>query len=139
MRAFAPALRQAAFLILLAAVPSVLAALFHPSRPDPSRIPRIEAADVKAWTKPFVWVDARPPAEFLRGAIPGAVSLSEDDWDRSIDAFADAWEPGVPVVVYCGGGDCGASDSVARRLKREAGVTEIFVLRGGVDAWRSSR
>jgi len=139
MRVFIPALRQAVFLMLLAAVPSIAAALLHPSRPDPSRIPQVEAAAVKSWTKRFVWVDARPPAEFQRDAIPGALSLSEDDWDRSIDAFADAWEPGVPVVVYCGGGDCGASESVARRLKREAGVADIFVLRGGFDAWRHTR
>ena len=129
-------LRQAVFLLLLAALPAVAAAFLHPSRPDPARVSMVEASVVKTWKNAFIWVDARPRADFLRDGIPGAISLSEDEWERSIDTFLDAWEAGKPVVVYCGGGDCGTSESVARRLRKEARIPEIYVLKGGVDAWR---
>ena len=130
--------RQAAFLMALAAVPAVAAAFLHPSRPDPVRVPTVEASVVRTWDKPFLWVDARRRAEFERNGITGAISLSEDDWEGSIDGFLDAWDTHMPVVVYCGGGDCGASESVARRLRKEAGITEIYILKGGVDSWRKA-
>ena len=125
--------------MLFAVFPAVTAGFLHPSRPDPARIPIVEASTVKEWGKPFLWVDARSRTEFLRDGIPGAVSLSEDEWENSIDGFLDAWDSGKAVVVYCGGGDCGTSESVARRLRKEAGITEIYVLRGGVDSWRKFR
>lgn len=122
--------------MVLAALPALAAAWLHPSRPDPARIPQVEASVLKTWENRFLWVDARPRADFLRDGLTRAISLSEDDWDSSIDGFLDAWDPGVPVVVYCGGGDCGASESVARRLRKEAGIKEIYVLKGGVAAWK---
>ena len=136
LKSFSGAIRQAAFLMILAALPAVAAAFLHPSRPDPARIPMVDASTVKAWSYPFLWVDARPRAEFLRDGIPGAISLSEEEWERSIDAFLDAWDERNPVVVYCGGGDCGTSESVARRLRKEAAIKEIYVLKGGVSSWR---
>ena len=132
-------LRQAVFLLLLAVLPAVAAGLFHPSRPDPARVPVVEAATLKTWKKSFVWVDARTRADFRRDGIPGAISLCEDEWDHLIDGFLDAWDPQTAVVVYCGGGDCGTSESVARRLRKETGITEIYVLKGGVDSWRKVR
>ena len=131
-------LRQVALLMFLAAWPALAAAFLHPSRPDPARVPTVEASTVRAWKTPFLWVDARPRGEFLRNGIPGAISLPEDDWERSIDAFLDAWDAGTPVVVYCEGGDCGTSESVARRLRKEAGITQIYVLKGGVGSWRNA-
>jgi len=41
--------------------------------------------------------------------------------------------------VYCDGADCGTSRAVARRLKRELGVSEVYVLKGGWRAWPKAR
>jgi rhodanese-related sulfurtransferase len=83
-----------------------------------------------------LWVDARPEAEYAEGHVDGAVSLNEDNWSRAIAGVLERWNPGDAVVVYCGGAECAASKAVAGRLRgREYGLGEVYVLRGGWEAW----
>ena len=77
-----------------------------------------------------LWVDARPAEAFARGHARGAVALTEEHWGDQLDGLIERWNPPTPVVVYCDGGDCHASERVAARL-RDAGVDPVFVLRGG--------
>jgi rhodanese-related sulfurtransferase len=98
---------------------------------------RITAATLRTWTSPFLWVDARPRSEFEIDHMPGAVLLNEDSWDSLLPEFLAQWQPGKPVVVYCGAG-CESSRRVALRL-RVAGVSDIRVLEGGWDAAKSLR
>ncbi|MDR1497780.1 MAG: rhodanese-like domain-containing protein [Puniceicoccales bacterium] len=85
-----------------------------------------------------LWVDARPEAEYASGHVSGAVSLNEDNWSRAIAGVLARWNPGDAVVVYCGGAECGASKAVAVRLRgAEYGLEDVYVLRGGWEAWKA--
>ena len=135
-----PTARQIAALLGFALLAATATALWHPRAPgwrDPAPA-RIAAADALRLAD-AVWVDARPRAEFDRGHHPGAVPLNEDDWQGLLDGFLDAWEPGRPVVVYCGGADCRSSEAVAERLRREAGLEDVRVVEGGWTALEKAR
>jgi rhodanese-related sulfurtransferase len=131
------ALLQAVALILLALVPAALSALFHPKRPafsDPLREGEIAVADVVRDPGGFLWVDARPEAEFAMGHVPGALRLMEEEWDDLVPALLQAWPAGKPAVVYCSSRQCQNSTAVARRL-REFNLAPVHVLKGGWEAW----
>ena len=103
-----------------------------------SAIPPSELATVaqaRAWGENAIWVDARPDDEFARNHVPGALSLNEDRWNELLPQFLTAWSPGKKIVVYCSSLSCNASREIARRLRKEAQLTDVFVLEGGWEAW----
>jgi rhodanese-related sulfurtransferase len=142
-RIFGRTLRQSVGLLVAALVPALLAAVLHPRRPAwsraPAEAPRVTWSEVAAWPGPVLFVDARPPAAFARRHIPGALSLSEPQWETQLPGFIRAWEPGSRVVVYCDDRACDASESVARRLRRELGIDRVFVLQGGWSTWLAAQ
>lgn len=95
----------------------------------------IRLKDAEASRSPVLWIDARSSPEFDQGHIPGAVLLNEDHWDDLLPAVLEAWMPGRPLVVYCGSEGCRASHEVAERLRVEAGLPDVHVLKGGWEAW----
>ena len=131
--------RQAAALMLLAAIPALAAALWHPHKPEWTRsagdTPEISWDQASALKSEVLWIDARKEENYRQGHIDKALSLDEARWEDSLPAVIAAWQPGAAIVVYCDGADCGTSRSVARRLKRELGVPEVYVLKGGWRAW----
>ena len=48
------------------------------------------------------------------------------------------WSPEKRVVVYCGSESCGSSREVARRLRNDAQLKNVFVLEGGWEAWKGT-
>ncbi|HUL53703.1 MAG TPA: rhodanese-like domain-containing protein [Opitutaceae bacterium] len=133
-------LRQAGVLLLAAVIPAVLAAGWHPLRPawsrDQALVPEVAWATVQDWRGQVLFVDARSADAYARRHIPGALSLRlGGGWEGLFQAVVAAWRPGARVVVYCDDKDCEASQSVARRLRRELGVGDVFVLKGGWSAW----
>jgi rhodanese-related sulfurtransferase len=82
-----------------------------------------------------IWVDARPDDDFANDHIPGALLLNEDRWNELLPQFLAAWTPGKKIIVYCSSLSCNASREVARRLRKEAQVSDVFVLEGGWEAW----
>ncbi len=137
-----PAIREAGALLALALVPAVAAAFLHPRRPawseDASLATQVTWATVEGWTAPRLIVDAREPAQYAQGHIPGALPLSEDHWDADRGGVAAVWQPGVRIVVYCASPSCGTAESVARRLRRDLGTETVYVLKGGWNTWRES-
>ena len=140
-------LRAALLLLALPLVPALLTGWLHPRRPDwaalraEARAPapeQLELARLRADWPDALWIDARSAADYAAGHIPGALSLNEEDWERGFAAFIEKWDGARPLVVYCGGENCHASDSVARRLRHELGFENIRVLRGGWTAWQAS-
>ena len=103
-------MRRILLLLLLPLVPALLTGWLHPRRPDwfaaLHPVPQIALA---ALPDGALWVDAREPAVFAAGHVPGALPLSETAWEQNLPAFIDAWSPDRPVIVYCGGETCGAS------------------------------
>ncbi len=131
------ACRQLCALLGLALVPALLAGVLQLKTHQPDPVPKVEAAQVRAWGDQVLWVDARPRAEFEQGHIAGAVLLNEDEWNGLVAQFLNAWDPDKPIVVYCEGGRCQASKSVASRLLTELQLENVHVLKGGWKSWRA--
>lgn len=131
------ALRQAMALLALALLPALVSGALQLGWRDsePLAPGEIRAATAREWGSKVQWVDARPRDKFDAGHLPGALLLNEDEWNKLVPAFLDAWDPDRPVVVYCDGGSCEASHAVARRLREELKIGDVHVLKGGLTAW----
>ena len=95
----------------------------------------VTVAQARAWGGDAIWVDARPEEEFEKQHVPGAILLNEDRWNEMLPRMLATWSPEKRVVVYCSSESCGASREVARRLREEARLQNVFVLEGGWEAW----
>ncbi len=132
----AQAFRQLTALLLLALAPALVSGKIQLKRTEPASVQdEVTASEVRALGDKVLWVDARPRAKFEAEHLPGAVSLNEDEWDRLVPTFLDAWEPEKTVVVYCDGGSCDASHAVARRRREDLKLENVRVLEGGMKAW----
>lgn len=81
------------------------------------------------------FIDAREPAQFRPGHIPGAYNLTQADFLGSVTPEAlEYLDPARSVVIYCDGGDCHASENVAILLQ-QAGFTSIRIMTDGFPAW----
>lgn len=128
-----PSWKHFACLLVLPIFPAALA--FAVSNPKPVRgAALIETAEPAAVT---LWVDARPERKFNEQHIPGALRLTEEEWDVLIEPVLQQWNLGTPVMVYCEPG-CGSSAEVAARL-RAMGLEPVNVLEGGMAAWAETQ
>ena len=131
--------RQAIMLAVLALLPAAGEAIYFRDKISwrspisPSELVNVDQA--RAWGQNAIWVDARPDEEFVHDHVPGALSLNEDRWNELLPEFLAAWSPGKKVIVYCSSLSCNASREVARRLRKEAQLPDVFVLEGGWEAW----
>jgi rhodanese-related sulfurtransferase len=139
----ASAVRQALLLISLAFVPAIGEAIYFRNKVSwHSPIPASELVTVdqaRGWGDNAIWVDARPDNEFERDHIPGAISLNEDHWNELLPQFLGQWSPEKKVVVYCSEQSCNASREVAKRLRDEAQLKDVFVLDGGWEEWLKNK
>ena len=136
LQVIALALRQMAALLTLALAPALVSGLIQLKRTGPPHVEdEVASSVVQAWGDKVQWVDGRSRAKFDEGHIPGAVLLNEDEWDRLVPAFLEAWEPEKIIVVYCDGGSCDASHAVARRLREDLKLENVRVLIGDWKRW----
>ncbi len=130
---------QALLLSVIAFLPAIGEAIYFRDRVSwRSPIPASElvtVAQALSWGENVIWVDARPEEEFGRDHVPGAVSLNEDRWNELLPQFLQNWSPEKRIVVYCSSQSCNASREVAKRLRDEAQLKNVFVLEGGWEAW----
>jgi rhodanese-related sulfurtransferase len=140
-------LRAAFLLLVVPFAPALLTGWLHPRRPDwialrsEAAAPapgRLELEQVRAAYPNALWIDARSESDFSAGHVPEAVLLNEEDWDKGFANFIEKWDGERPLIVYCGGERCHASESVARRLRRELGFENVHVLHGGWSAWQAA-
>ena len=137
------AARQALLLIALALVPAIGEAIYFRNKISwQSPIPASELVTVeqaRSWGANVIWVDARPDNEFERDHIPGAILLNEDRWIELLPQFLGQWSPEKRVVVYCSAQSCNASRDVAKRLRDEAQLKNVFILDGGWEGWLKNK
>ena len=132
-------LRQAVILALFALLPAAGEAIYFRDKISwrsaiaPSEMVTVEQA--RGLGDAVIWVDARPDEEFASDHVPGAILLNEDRWNELLPQFLAVWSPGKKVVVYCSSLSCNASREVAQRLRKEAQLSDVFVLEGGWEAW----
>ena len=136
-------LRQSLFLIGLALVPAVGQAVYYRDKVSwqtpVAASEMVTLAQAQSWSADAIWIDARPQEEFEREHVPGALSLTEDRWNDLLPEVLTAWTPEKRVVVYCSSDGCGSSREIAHRLRKEAGLTNVFVLEGGWEAWKKEK
>lgn len=140
-----PLLHHLCLLLALALVPALVAAWLHPRRPDwatladsPQEI-SVSAAMNLAQKKAVLWIDARSQERFEAAHIADALSLNEERWESGLQDFAQRWQPGMSVIVYCDQLECHSSRQLARRMHSELGVDQVFVLTGGWQAWKEAQ
>jgi rhodanese-related sulfurtransferase len=108
-----------------------------PDIPDAQRPLKIELANVKKFidANAAMIIDAREADEFAAGHLPGAINLSVDDAARDPDRLERLDSKGMPIIVYCGGGDCEASRMIAESLMRDYRKKRVLVFEGGFPEW----
>lgn len=122
------------------ALPALIATRFHPElRAGPA--PPLEAHETEVtiaatWVPNVLWVDARSSEQFARAHIPGALPLDSAAWEQLLGKLLERWHPGIKVVVYCDAAGCDLSKQLAARLRDEAGLPDVYYLRGGWEAWQ---
>ncbi|MDQ2919438.1 MAG: rhodanese-like domain-containing protein [Verrucomicrobiota bacterium] len=131
---------QALLIGALALVPAIGQAIYWRNRvtwSQPSSADEITVAEAKAIHGPVLWLDARAASDFASAHVPQAMNLNAEQWDAQLPAALGQWQPGMKVIVYCSSKECNASREVARRLREEAQLQNVFVLKGGWEAWQS--
>ena len=135
-------LRQSLLLLGLAFLPAAGQALYLRDTVSwRSPIPASEMVtitDARGWGSNAIWIDARPEEEFAQDHVPGALLLNEDRWNELLPAMLAAWSPEKRIIVYCSSESCGSSREVARRLRNDAQLKNVFVLEGGWEAWKGT-
>ena len=133
------AVREGLILIGLAFLPAIGEGIYFRDKVSwQSPIPASELVSVdqsRSWGDNAIWVDARPDEEFSRDHVPGAFSLNEDHWNELLAQFLPNLSPDKKVVVYCSAESCNAAREVAKRLRDEAQLKDVFVLQGGWEEW----
>ncbi len=81
------------------------------------------------WPK-MVVIDARDPAQFAKGHIPGAINM---DW-RQVLAKRHTIPKNKPVLIYCNTGSLSAQAGFALRV---AGWDNVRILQGGMAEWQA--
>ena len=132
-------LREGLILIALAFLPAIGEGIYLRDKVSwQTPIPASELVTVDqahAWGDGAIWVDARPDEEFSRDHVPGAFLLNEDHWSELLAQFLPNLSRDKKVVVYCSAESCNAARDVAKRLRDEAQLKDVFVLQGGWEEW----
>lgn len=77
-------------------------------------------------------LDVRPPEEFARGHLPGALNIPLDQLDAALGSFTE----NIPVVAYCRGPYCVLSYDAVAQL-RARGI-EALRLEDGYPEWKAA-
>ena len=130
-------LRQLTLVLALALVPALVSGAWQLRwrAEEPLAPGEVRLATARQWGDQVQWVDARSRAKYERTHLPGALLLNEDEWDKLVGPFLDAWDADKTLIVYCDGGSCVASEAVAERIRTELKIGGVYVLKGGWAAW----
>jgi len=110
-----------------------------PQVPDLDRPVQVELSTVKKFfdAGAALFLDARDPAEYEAGHIPGALRMTRDDALAEPESVRKLPAGGKPIIAYCEGGTCEASLDLARVLV-EAGYRKVLVYGGGFPEWAAA-
>ena len=83
-------------------------------------------------------LDARPPADFSAGHIPGAFNVPGDHIDEYIPQVMPLLTPAQPVMTYCSGLACDESLRLTKHLMQN-GLTNVVLFAGGWAEWTAAK
>ncbi len=95
------------------------------------------------WVRPHfddqtaLFVDARKPAEYAEGHIPGAINISHFQSEELVPQFKEDLLSLPVIIVYCNGGECEESMELAADLSGyyDVEADRIRIYRGGFKEW----
>lgn len=139
-------IRQALILLLLAVAAAWGTHAWHPRAPalylvqEPLRDDEVSMLAIQErWKGDVLWIDARIQEQFDAGHVPGALLLNEQKFDEQLFGHLDTLQTNTkPVIIYCSAAKCEASRHVLERLKQTLPVENVFVLKGGWQAWKAA-
>lgn len=82
--------------------------------------------------QPFTLIDARPKRVTDKGVIPGALAISDTEFDKNVDKLPA--DKASLLVYYCGGLECVLSDASADKA-RKLGYTNVVTYPEGYPEW----
>lgn len=82
-------------------------------------------------------IDARDPAEYDEGHIPGAINVPYDRLPEYLDMLSSEVPMDGEVIIYCRGPGCDFSDQLATELKI-LGYQNVRVFTGGWEHWTAA-
>jgi rhodanese-related sulfurtransferase len=85
----------------------------------------------------IIILDARDPAEYAEGHIPGAINIPYDRIPEYFDVLNSQVPMDAHVVCYCRSLTCDFSDQLATELKI-IGYKNVSVFSGGWDQWSTA-
>jgi rhodanese-related sulfurtransferase len=77
-------------------------------------------------------IDARPKRMFDKGSIPGAVNISDTEFDTQVDKLPA--DKATPLIYFCGGLECVLSNKSADKA-RKLGYTNVKTYVEGYPEW----
>lgn len=80
----------------------------------------------------FMLIDARPKRVFDKGAIPGAINISDTEFDKQLDKLPA--DKATPLIYYCGGLECVLSNKSADKA-RKLGYSNVKTFVEGYPEW----
>ena len=107
-------------------------------RGDPPFI-AIDVAEMEFSNYDAVFVDARDPAEFECGTIPGSINIPfeympEDNLPAYIDSALGGIAKDHQLIIFCSGEECDLSLHLGRNLQL-MGYSRVAVFFGGSREW----
>lgn len=90
------------------------------------------------WEEGMAFIDARTDGERTDGTIEGSFHLETRDFISGTSAqVLGQIDLAFPVIIFCGGGECDASENVAQRLIGR-GYAEVYIMHEGYGAWQAA-
>lgn len=110
-----------------------------PFIPESDKPIQVQLATAKRFfdARAALFLDARDPAEYEAGHIPGAARLTSPEANTDPALIKALPVEGRPIICYCEGGACEASLDLARTLI-DAGYKKVLVYMGGFPEWSAA-
>ena len=139
-------IRQAILILIFSLLGAGATHLFHPRAPKwgmeegPLEDDEVNVAAIQErWKDNVMWVDARVTSEFTKGHVPGALSLNEQNFDQVLfDNMQTFQNLKRPLVIYCDSEKCDASRKIREELLKRMPLENVFILKGGWQAWNKA-
>lgn len=104
----------------------------------PINIVALEEVEALLARGDVITLDARPRVFYELGHLPGARSLSREDFSTDFPALEPVLRvPGRTLLIYCSDVSCEDGARVARALQ-ERGVGPLLLFAGGVAEWETA-
>jgi len=127
--------RQAAILACCAAVPTVATLCFDLRWKLPAEFRQVKAAQASIHIRDYLWVDDRSHERYEISHIENAFSFDETHPDEDLIELRRVFRDYKKIVVYGEGAGSDRALRVARLLKKELGIKDIYLLEGGWATW----